>query len=62
MALTLEQKRKLLELERCKMAKKELEFKIEERFEEIERVKEHVKLQEKRIEELTIETADYNKE
>lgn len=42
---TLDLKRKELELARVKLATQDLEFKIEERLEEIERLREHVKVQ-----------------
>lgn len=48
----LEKKRKELELERVKLAKKELEFKIEERMEEVNRLREHIKVQDAKIQEL----------
>lgn len=38
-------KRKELELGRVEQARKELEFKIEERMEEIERLKSHINVQ-----------------
>jgi hypothetical protein len=46
---TLEQRKKELELERVKLAKKELEFKIEERLEEIDRLKSHIEIQNQTI-------------
>lgn len=48
----IEEKKKKLELDRVIMAKKELEFRIEERLDEIEKLKEHVLAQDKRIKEL----------
>lgn len=54
--MSLDLKRKKLELMRVQTAKHELEFKIEERLEEIERLKAHIKVQQeteiKLIEEL----------
>lgn len=44
--MSLDLKRKKLELMRVQTAKHELEFKIEERLEEIERLKAHIKVQE----------------
>jgi hypothetical protein len=43
--MTLEQKKKVLELAKVEVARKELEFKIEERLEEIERLKAHIQTQ-----------------
>ena len=43
--MSLETKRKELELMRVETARKELEFKIEERLEEIARLQEHIKVQ-----------------
>ncbi len=54
--MSLEQKKKQLELERVKLSKRELEFKIEERLEEIERLKAHVKVQDEAIAKLEKET------
>lgn len=51
--MTLEEKKKELELERVKLAKKELEYKVEEKLAEIDRLKEHILIQDKRISELT---------
>lgn len=50
--MSLERKKKELELERIKLGKKELEFKVEERLAEIERLKEHIDIQNKAIEKL----------
>ena len=50
--LTLEQKRTKLELLRVSAARAEMEFKIEERLSEIERIKEHIEIQLKREAEL----------
>ncbi len=48
----LERKKKELELARVKLAKDELEYKIEERLDEVQRLRDHVEIQNKRIEEL----------
>jgi hypothetical protein len=48
----LEKKRKLLEIDRVKLAAREMEFKIEERLEDIKRLKEQIENQNKRVEEL----------
>lgn len=48
----MEKKKRELELERVKLAKKELEFKIDERLEEVERLKEHIKIQDEKIQEI----------
>jgi hypothetical protein len=49
---SLEIKKKRLELSKVRVAKEELEFKIEERLEDISRLKEHIAVQEKREREL----------
>lgn len=53
--MTLDDKRKKLELMRVQTARYELEFKIEEKLEEIERLKEHIKIQIEREKQLTNE-------
>jgi hypothetical protein len=53
--MALEINRKKLELSRVKLAREELEFKIEERNEEIKRLLEHIEIQKKREAELEIE-------
>lgn len=50
--MSIDKKRKEIELERVNLAKKELEFRIDERLHEIEKLKEHIKVQDQRIEEL----------
>jgi len=50
--MSIEYKKKQLELDRVTLAKKELEFRIEERLDEIEKLKEHILVQEKRVKEL----------
>lgn len=52
MANVLEIKRKELELMRVETARHEQEFRIEERLDEIERIKEHIKTQKIKEEEL----------
>lgn len=44
--MNLEQKRKKLELARVQMARSELEFKVEEKMEEIKRLQDNIKIQE----------------
>ena len=51
----LEKKRKELELARVRMARQELEFRIEERMEELARIRENIEVQLKRELELTNE-------
>jgi hypothetical protein len=53
--MTLEQKKKHLELQRVKLAQQELEFKIEEKLEEIERLKTHIAIQKQTVERLETE-------
>lgn len=43
--MSLEEKRKRLELMRVQVARKELEYKIEEKMEEISRMEAHIKTQ-----------------
>ena len=43
--MTLDQKRKKLELMRVQTARHELEFRVEERLEDIKRLEEHIKIQ-----------------
>jgi C4-dicarboxylate-specific signal transduction histidine kinase len=43
--MSLDLKKKELELERVKLSRKELEFKIEERLDEIKRLEDHIKIQ-----------------
>lgn len=50
--MTLELKKKQAELMRVKAARMELEVKIEERLEEIERLKQHVEIQIKKEQEI----------
>ena len=50
--MSLDNKKKELELARVKLARQELEFKVEERQEEIERLKVNIEIQLKKEEEL----------
>jgi len=56
----LEVKKTKLELMKCQTAKMELEYKIEERLQDIQRIQDHIKLQEDREIELMaiLENAD----
>jgi len=47
--MSLELKRKKLELQRVSVASEELKFKIEERLDEIEKLKKHIEIQENTI-------------
>ena len=47
--MSLEKMKKELELDRVKLAKKDMEVKIAERMEEIGRLQEHIKVQEETI-------------
>jgi len=59
--MNLDSKRKHLELARVKMARQELEFKVEERLEEIDRIKNHIEIQKQREQELILEIEKENK-
>lgn len=59
--MNLEIKRIKLELLRVTAAKAELEFKIEERLDEIRRLKEHILIQENKEKELNEKLLDLNK-
>lgn len=50
--MSLELKKKELELKRVELAKEELTFKIEERCEEIERIKTNINIQDETIKKL----------
>ena len=50
--MSLDLKRKKLELQRVSVATEELKFKIEERLDEIQRIESHIKVQENTIEKL----------
>lgn len=58
--MSLDKKKKKVELMRVETARHELELKIEERLEEIERLKEHVSVQIKKEEELKKEIEKLN--
>lgn len=53
--MTLDQKRKQLELQRVTLGKQELEFKIEEMKEEIKRLESHIEIQNQTINKITLE-------
>lgn len=53
--MSMEMKRKKLELARVELARQEQELKIEERLEEIERIKGHIEIQLKKEQELRAE-------
>lgn len=53
--MSLDLKRKKLELQRVSVAAEELKFKIEERLDEIQRLEQHIKIQETSIEKLNNE-------
>ena len=55
--MSIEAKRLKMDLLKAEAAKAELEFKIEERLVEIQRIKDHIELQEKRIQEVKAEMA-----
>lgn len=50
--MSLDLKRKQLEYERVKLSRKELELKVLEREDEIQRLKDHIEIQKKKEEEL----------
>ncbi len=56
--MSLELKKKKLELARVQVAKQELEFKIEEKLDEVERLKAAVEIQLKKEQELMKEIGD----
>ena len=56
--MSLDKKKKVLELKRVETARMELEFKIEERLEEIERLKQAIEIQKQTEEKLTKEIAN----
>lgn len=56
--MKLEKEEKRLQYERVKLAKLEMEFKIKQREADIERLKEHIKTQDKRLEELSAEMGE----
>lgn len=61
MLLPLELKRMKLELIKVAAARYELEFRIEERMDEINRIKDHIKVQEAREAELKAKIAEEEK-
>lgn len=58
--MTLDKKRKQLELSRVEVARQELEFKIEERLDEIKRLEAHIEVQKTKEAELKEELAKLN--
>jgi len=58
--MSLERKKKEMELRRVETARMELELKIDERLEEIERLKEHIKIQKQKEDDLTEELSNLN--
>lgn len=56
--MNLEYERKKLEFKRVEMAKLEMEFKIKQRLEEIEKLKESIDIQESRLIELKKEIGE----
>lgn len=59
--MSLELSRKKLELMRVETARHELEFKIEERLDEITRIKEHIRAQKEKEEQLKLEITTLEK-
>ena len=59
--MNLELKRKQLELARVQMARSELEFRIEEKMEEIKRIQDNIKIQQNREKELLKEIDSFKK-
>jgi hypothetical protein len=53
--MSLDKKKRELELARVRLARQEMEFKIEERLAEIDKLKEHIDIQKKREEDLNKE-------
>jgi hypothetical protein len=58
--MDIDTKRKRLDLSRVRLAREELELKIEERMEEIGRLRAHIEIQNKKEEELTKELEQGN--
>lgn len=50
--MSLDKKRKEVELMRVRVAKQEMELRIEERMEEVARLQEHIKVQDQKINDL----------
>jgi len=55
--MSIDRKRKELELKRVELAKEELEFKVAEREEDILRIMEHIRIQDEKIKQLREELA-----
>lgn len=53
--MSLDKKKKELEMMRVSLAKQEMELRIEERMEEIKRLRDNIKIQDDKIEELKLE-------
>ncbi len=53
--MSIDIKRKTLELERVKLGKLEMEFRIEERLQEVDRLRENIKIQEEALVKLQAE-------
>lgn len=60
--MNLDIKRKELEIVKVSAAKAELEFRILEKLDEVERIKQHIEIQEKREQELQAELIIQRKE
>lgn len=58
---SLELKKTQVELMRVQTARMELEYKIEERLEDIKRMEDHIKIQEEKEKELSAKLADLTK-
>lgn len=58
--MSLEAKKKNLELERVTLARKELEYKVEEKLDEIRRLREHIDIQLKAEERIKQEISELN--
>lgn len=56
----LEQKKTKLELSRVSLAKEEMEMRIAERMDEIARLQDQIKIQDEKINELTMKLAEAN--
>lgn len=59
--MTLDLRRKKLELMRVQTARYELEFKIEEKYDEIKRIESHIKVQKEKEDELSKEIIELEK-
>jgi chromosome segregation ATPase len=58
--MSLDIKRKQLELARVQMAKSELQFRVEEKTDEINKLNEHIKVQEQKEQDLMAELSALN--